>query len=394
MKIKVGVIFGGRSVEHEISIITAVQAMEFMDKNKYEIIPIYIAKDQVWYTGKLLMEMDVYRHFDDLKKYAKQVCLTKKDGEFVLQTTKGLFKRTVETLDLAFPIVHGKGAEDGSLAGYLETIGIPYVGSGILGSALGQDKVILKQVLEVNGIKTPDYVWFYDYEYFANEDDIITKVGKLNYPVIVKPANLGSTIGIHVAHDEEQLKEAIKQAIDYDKKILVEKMVPNLQEVNCAILGNYEYQETSFIAEMLTDNELLTFDDKYMSGSKKTGRKVAGKMSNSAFTVPAKLDKDIEENVYELAKKTCKVLNLAGVARIDFLIDKKTHEVFVNEPNTIPGCLSFFLFDPKGKNYTNLLDEMIDYAIKDYKGSLKKISSFDSNVLSTFKNGTKGKIVK
>lgn len=392
MKIKVGVIFGGNSVEHEVSIITAVQAMSFMDQEKYDIVPIYITKDRTWYTGKMLLEMDVYKDFDTLKKYAKQVCLTNINGEFCLQNTKGLFRKIINKIDIAFPIVHGKGVEDGSLEGYLESIGVPTVGPSILGAALGQDKIVMKQVLDSYKIANPEYTWFYDFEYLENKEEVTKKIEKLKYPIIVKPARLGSSVGIKIAKDNKSLDSAIEEAIKYDSKILVEKVIEDLQEVNCAVLGNSEYQETSLIALMKTKNDFLTYEDKYLSGGKKkTGLKgpKSGNMSTSEFDIPAKLDKKIEDEVKELAKKTFKALDLSGVARIDFLIDNKSKKVYVNEPNTIPGSLSFYLFKPAGKDYKTLLDEMITMAIKKYKEESKKISSFESNILSTY-NGSKG----
>ena len=382
--------FWGDSVEHEVSIITAIQAMENMDLEKYDIIPIYIAKDKNWYTGKMLMNLEIFKNFENIKKYAIKVNLIKKNNEFILQKVDGIFKKVITVIDIAFPMVHGKGVEDGSLAGFLETISIPYVGSNILASAIGQDKVILKQILKENNINTCDFIWFYDYEYLTKFDEIIKKVGELKYPVIIKPASLGSTIGIKVAHNNLQLKDAIEEAIKYDKKILVEKVVDNLLEVNCAVKGNYEYSEASLVAEVLTDNELLTFDDKYLSGFKK-GIKTNGKFQTSSFNIPAKISKKLTDEIYELAFKTFKVLNLSGVARIDFLIDKKSKEIYVNEPNTIPGSLAFYLFKPKGIEYKDLLDEIINIAIKDYKKNQQKISTFDSNILNNY-NGCKGKV--
>ena len=302
MKIKVGVIFGGTTVEHEVSIISAVQAMNHLNKDKYDVYPIYVAKDRTWYTGKMLMEMDVYRDFDSLKRYAKKVMLVKKEEGFFLQKTTGLFRSDVAELDVAFPIVHGKGVEDGSIVGLLDSIGIPYVGSGILGSALGQDKVVQKQVLESNGISIPKYTWFYDTEYLDDNTNILKDIKKLKYPVIVKPANLGSSIGISVAHTEEEIDECITEAIKYDNKIVVEQMIPNLMEVNCSVLGNYEHQETSAIDEMLTKNDFLTYNDKYIGGGKgkvKGGKTNigAGKMSTSDRVIPARIDKETEEKM-------------------------------------------------------------------------------------------------
>lgn len=395
MKIKVGVIFGGETVEHEVSIITAVQAMEFMDKEKYEIVPIYISKDRTWYTGEMLKDMEVYRDFNHLKKYAKKVVLLKKDGRFCLQKTHGFLKSVVTDLDIAFPIVHGKGVEDGSIAGYLEMVGIPYVGPGILGASIGQDKVALKQILEANHLPIPEYTWFYDFEYLNDSSNILKQIDALGYPVIVKPACLGSSIGITIAKEKEEIDSAIREAIQYERKIIVEKMIPNLLEVDCAILGNYEYQETSLVGEMITDNDFLTFDDKYMAeGSKgkkgaKNGKLSSGKISTAGFSIPANIDKKMTEEIYQISKDAFRALNLSGVTRFDFLIDKKAKKIYINEPNTIPGCLSFFFFTPKGKEYTKLLDELINYAIKDYKAKDRKVTSFDSNILSTF-HGSKG----
>lgn len=390
MKIRVGVIFGGESVEHEVSIITAVQAMEYIDQDKYEIVPIYISKDRTWYTGKMLMDIGIYSDFDNLKRYAKKVTLCRKNGSFYLQTINGIFRKNIAEIDIAFPIVHGNNVEDGTLAGYLDTLGIPYVGSRVLGASLGQDKVVQKQVLAAENLPIVDYVWFYDTEYYTNTEKINEHINKLGYPVIVKPACLGSSVGISVVKNAKDLDKAINEAIKYDTKILVEKMVNNLVEVNCAVLGNYAFQETSLIAEMLTDNDFLTYQDKYVGngkGAKKGGSKDG--MASSDFIIPARLDDKMTNEVYTLSKKAFRALNLSGVARIDFLIDKKDKKVYINEPNTIPGCLSFYMFSPAGKNYTRLLDEMITIAIKDYKSRCQKTYSFDSNILSNY-NGLKG----
>ncbi len=389
--IKVGVIFGGDSVEHEVSIISALQAMENIDEEKYEVIPIYISKDRHFYTGIALKDMDTFKYFDSMKKYVKEITMCRKGDEVVLQKVKGFFGRNVNTIDVAFPIVHGKGVEDGSLAGYLETLGLPVVGPSVLGASLGQDKVVLKEVLRANNINTPNYVWFYDYEYNMNKDEIIENIEKLNYPVIVKPANLGSTIGIGVAHNKEELTKAIEEAIEYEKKIIVEQMIPNLQELNCAVCGNYEYNETSFIAEMKMKHELLTFEDKYLGGSKGKGMKskMPSSMSTSEFEIPAKISEEMTNKIYEISKKVFRVLNLKGVCRIDYLVNKETNEIYVNEPNTIPGSLAFYLYKPKGKDYKTLTDELIKSAIKDYKNEMRKTSSFTSNILSEY-NGSKG----
>ena len=392
MKIKLGVIFGGESVEHEVSIISAVQAMEQMDDTKYDIIPIYISKERIWYTGSMLKDIDVYQNFNDLKKYAKEVVLTRKNDKFYLQKTKGIFRKDITELDIVFPIVHGNNVEDGSLQGYLESVKIPYVGSHVLGAALGQDKVLMKQVFESNGIEVVPYTWFYDYEYLNDKDSKIKDIKKLGYPVVVKPATLGSSVGITYVKDESKLNEAIEEAIKYDTKIVVEKAVENLVEVNCSVLGNYKHQDTSVIEEVMSDNELLTYADKYIGGSK---GKLKGKgtpskgMVSTDRIIPARIDSALEKEVIDISKKAFRALNLSGLCRIDFLIDKKSKKVYINEPNTIPGSLAFYLWEPIGKGYKTLLNDMINIAIKDYKEKAKKVYSFNTNILSNF-NGLKG----
>ncbi len=391
MKTKIGVIFGGCSVEHEVSIITAVQAMEYIDHEKYEIVPIYIDKKRRWFTGANLLKMESYKDLDNI--FATEVCLIKKGSEFVLVKAKGLLKKEIKSIDLAFPIVHGKGVEDGSLSGFLETIGIPYIGCSMLGASLGQDKVVQKQVLRSDDIPVVNFIWFYESEYLNNKKNILKNVKDLGYPVIVKPARLGSSIGITYVKDESEISEAIETACEYDEKIVIEEVVPNLLEVDCAVIGNEEKIETSLIGEMNTNNSFLTFEDKYLSEG---GEKSSKCDNESGFIIPARLDKEIENKIIDLSKKAFRSLNLKGITRFDFLVDKESKNVYVNEPNTIPGCLAFFFFTPKGITYTKLLDDVIKMTLDDYKKNMKKTTSFESNVLSTFNGskGCKGKLIK
>ena len=385
MRIRVGVIFGGETVEHEVSIISAIQAIEHMDQEKYEIIPIYIAKDRSWYTGKMLLEIDSYQDIELIKKYAKKVALVKKSDTFVLQKIGGLFNKTLNELDVIFPIVHGNNVEDGSLQGYLETIGVPYIGSKVLGAALGQDKVVMKQVMDNYDIPLVDYTWFYDFEYYQDKETILKDVKKIKYPVIVKPAKLGSSVGITIAYDDTTIEPAIEEAIKYDNKIIVEEVIPNLLEFNCSVLGNYEFQETSAIDQIATKSALLTYDDKY-SGKKNKG------MAGSNRILPAPIDSKLAKEISELAKSTFKALNMDGVVRIDFLYDSKKKKLYVNEPNTIPGSLAFYLWEANGKKYSELLDNLITMCIKNFKDKSKKTYSFDTNILNNFRGlkGSKG----
>lgn len=390
MNLKIGVIFGGKSVEHEVSVISALDAIRHIDREKYDVVPIYISKEGVWYTGPWLMDIDNYKDIDYLKKRSKEIVLARVNNEVSLVATKGIFHRVVDTIDIAFPIVHGEHVEDGVISGVLENLDIPYVGSGVLGAALGQDKVVLKQVLSSVDIPVVDYTYFYDTEYLMDSDKVIENVEKLGYPLVVKPACLGSSVGISYVRNKNELKKAIEDAINYDKKIVVEKAVENLMEVNISVVGNYELQDVSVIEEVTSGHDLLTYDDKYIGGNKKGVKSSPSKgMVNAKRKIPANLDKKLVQEIEELGKDTFRALNLSGVCRIDFLIDKKKNKVYVNEPNTIPGSLSYYLWTEKGKPYDKLLDDLISLSIKEYKNNSKKTTYFETNILSSF-NGTKG----
>ena len=400
MKIKVGVIFGGESVEHEVSIISAIQAMNKMDEEKYEVIPIYITKDREWYTGDMLKDIEVYQDLNLIKKYSENVVLYYKNGSYVLQKKKGLVKRIVNEIDIAFPIVHGTNVEDGVLQGYLQTIGVPFVGPNVYAAVVGQDKAFMKDIWKEENLPMTEYVWFYDYDYRNDKEAVLKKISKLHYPLIVKPATTGSSVGINVCENEEHLIEGIDEAIQYDSKILVEEVVENLKEVNIAVMGNYESQKVSEIEEVLSTNKFLTFTDKYIGGGKgklKGGMKGAIKttskgMASASRKIPADLDKQMTEEIEKTAIKAFKSLGSSGNSRIDFLIDEKKNKVYINEINSIPGSLAYYLWDAKNINFTELLEDMINIGIKDYKRRISKTHSFESNILQGFaaNSGVKG----
>ena len=404
MKIRLGVIFGGESVEHEVSIISAIQAMNKMDSEKYEIIPIYITKDRQWYTGEMLKEIETYSDLSLIKRYAKNVVLYEDNGKFVLQNKKG-FRRIVKEIDMVFPIVHGTNVEDGVLQGYLESIGIPFVGGDVYASAVGQDKIFMKEIFRENDLPVCDYAWFYDTEYEDDNEKVLARVEKLTYPVIIKPATLGSSVGIKTARNKEELKVAIDEAIKYDHKIVVEKLVENLMEVNISVLGNYSNQQVSAIEQVIPTKDFLTYEDKYL-GSSKTKGKIGGKfkaskgMVSTSRVIPAPLPKKMKEEVEKVAVGAFKALGSSGVVRIDFLVYEKEKKIYINEVNNIPGSLSFYLWEPIGKEYTELLDDMINIGIRDYKMRIAKTHSFDTNILKGFAEhgglkgmkGSKGKL--
>ena len=387
MKIKLGVLFGGVSVEHEVSIITAIQAMNSIDTQKYDIVPIYIAKDGTWYSGAMLKDIKIYNDMDLLKRYAKEVVLYRRDGEYVLQNKRGLFRKDVKTLDICFPIMHGTYGEDGNLQGYLETIGIPYCESDTYAAVVGQDKVFMKQIWKESGVPVVKFDWFYDTDYNKNPDKIIERLENMGYPLIVKPARLGSSVGIKVCKNNVDLRDAILDAINYDTKILVEEVVDNLLEVNISVLGNYQKQTLSVIEEVGSGNDFLTYEDKYIGGSKGPSKG----MASARRIIPARISEKMAHEVNDIAIKAFKSLNSAGVVRIDFLIDKKNEKIYANEINSIPGSLSFYLWNKTDKEYPELLEDVINLGIRASKNKNSKIHSFDTNILNNFsKNSVKG----
>lgn len=387
MKIKLGVIFGGVSVEHEISIITAIQAINNIDSMKYDIVPIYIAKDGVWYSGAMLKDIKIYNDMELLKRYAKEVVLYKRDGKFILQNKRGLLRKDITELDMCLPIMHGTSGEDGNLQGYLETIGIPYCESNTYAAVVGQDKVFMKQIWKSCGVPVVKFDWFYDTDFNKNPDKIMERLEKIGYPLIVKPATLGSSVGITVCKNNNELREAILEAINYDTKILVEEVVKNLVEVNISVLGNYQKQSLSVIEEVGSSNALLTYEDKYIGGAKGPSKG----MASAKRIIPARISDELAKEVREIAIKAYKSLNSSGVVRIDFLIDKKEKKVYANEINSIPGSLSFYLWNKTDKEYPELLEDIINIGIRDYKNKQNKTHSFDTNILNNFsQNGVKG----
>ncbi len=387
MKIKLGVIFGGMSVEHEVSIITAIQAMNNIDVKKYDIIPIYIDKNGVWYSGAMLRDIKIYNDMDLLRRYAKEVVLYKRDNEFVLQSKRGLLRRDVNTLDLVFPIMHGTYGEDGNLQGFLETVGIPYCEADTYAAVVGQDKVFMKQIWKAEGVPVVKFDWFFDTDYNKDPDKIIERLEKMGYPLIVKPARLGSSVGISIARDALSLRNAIEDAINYDSKILVEEVIEDLKEVNISVLGNYQKQHLSVVEEVGGSKDFLSYEDKYVGGNDGPSKG----MVSAKRIIPARISDEVLKEVNNVAIKAFRTLNSSGVVRIDFLIDNKTNKVYANEINSIPGSLSFYLWNKTDKEYSELLDDVLNLGIREYKNKNNKVHSFDTNILSNFKgNSLKG----
>ena len=279
MKIKVGVFFGGASVEHEISVITMNQAISSLNPEKYEIVPIYIAKNGVMYTGDDLLDLYSFKDMDVLLKRCYKVAVVNDGkGVKVVRTPAPLIgKRVLNTIDVAFPIVHGTNCEDGTIAGFVTLLGIPFVGPDIMASSIGMDKILQKKVLKESGIPVVDFVSFYSLEYIKDEEKILKEIEeKLDYPVIVKPGNLGSSVGIKKAKNKAELEEAIEFAMEFADRIIIEKAVENLKEINCSVIGNLTECETSVCEEPFFSDEILSYADKYIGNEKTKGGTIGG----------------------------------------------------------------------------------------------------------------------
>ena len=391
MKIKLGVFFGGRSVEHEVSIISAIQAINNLNKEKYDVIPIYITRENEMYVGEKIAKVEEYKNLKKLIEESQRVILVpnKDRVDIVKYPLKKFGKNEYDYIDIAFPIVHGTNVEDGTLQGYFKTLGIPFVGPDVLSSAIGMDKYVMKTVLKDNNIPVLDCLRFNMNEYTTNCDGIIKRVeDKIDYPVIVKPINLGSSVGIKVAKNKEELQEAVDYAFQFAMNILIEKAIINLKEINCSVVGDYEEANASECEEPISTNEILSYEDKYIGGSKKTGSKG---MASLQRKIPADISKEIRDKIRKLAVDTFKVLGCNGVSRIDFIMDYKTNEIWVNEINTIPGSLSFYLWEPINVKYSELLDKVISSALKRDREEKSITYSFDTKILEGINlNGLKG----
>ena len=378
MKLNIGVIFGGNSLEHELSILTAVQAMDNIDKERYEVVPIYIAKDLTIYAGGMLRYIDSYKDFHLINRYATKVNIVNKKGKFILETT-GLIRREYKEIHLAFPMVHGKNTEDGAIVGYLETLGIPVIGSDIYSSAACQDKVFTKEILRANNLPTIDYVDFTDTDYKMDKEDIFKQIDKLTYPLIIKPARLGSSIGIEVVNRKEELESSIDKVLLNDERVLVEEYVANRREFNMSVLLSKGKLIGSVIEEIEKD-EPCSYYDKYHKDDDDSKEGDSFKR-----TYPANISKLLAEEIEKTSKKAYKALALSGVAKIDYIYDQKAKKLYINEINTIPNFFSHHLFDDKNIDYRELLGIMIKEAIDKVNKKDTMIKTVDDKM---FKNVT------
>ena len=390
MKTNVAVFFGGRSVEHEISVLSALQAINAFDSQKYNVIPVYISKEGRWFAGPELLDIENYKDMKGLEKKTEEVFFKPIYGDFNLYKAKsGLFSKqnpVYESIHVVLPVLHGTNGEDGIFEGVLESIGMPFAGCNTLSSALGMDKIAMKMVLRKEGIPIVDFVWFTDKDWAKDKEALINKIEKqLGYPVIVKPANLGSSVGIGRADSQKELVAKINEAEKFSDRIIVEHCIENLKEINCSVLGDDEECTPSILEEPIKSGEILSYADKYMGGSKVEGRGMAA----SDKRIPADQPENVTDKIRKIASDTFKALGCHGVSRVDVMIDEKDGSVYVNEINTIPGSLSYYLWEASGVSFSELIDRLIKLALKRKREKDRKTFSYDTNIF-TMRGGAKG----
>lgn len=377
MKTILALLFGGRSTEHEISVITAMQAYKNLDKEKYEIIPIYQSKKGDFYTNSKFLDIQNYKDIEKLLLSSKKIVFTTDNntGGLLILGILPKFK----PLNVAFPIFHGSFGEDGSIQGLLEQYRIPYVGFDVGGSSIGMDKLTSKLIFQSLGLPIGKYFSFKRFEWQKNKDEILKNVkSELRFPMFVKPASVGSSIGINKATDDDSLAFAIEVALIYSNKAIVEEAFENVVEVNCSAMG-YKEVRVSVCEMPIVSSNILSFEDKYKKGSK--GVKNQG-MASASRIIPAPISNDLTKKIQEMTIRIFKSLDGCGVARVDYFVDKKNKKIWVNEINTIPGSLSFYLWDKSGISFTKLLDKLIEFALERYRDKMKTQYTFESGLLS------------
>tara|TARA_R110000868_G_scaffold235273_9_gene489149 strand:+ start:7763 stop:8956 length:1194 start_codon:yes stop_codon:yes gene_type:complete len=375
------VAFGGVSPEHEVSVLSAIQVISSLEESSYHIVPLYITKSGRWLTGEILKDLSQYKDLPKLEQAAASCAFVKDEiGRTLLkeQDKGGLFSKPQ-----AFPVYavvcafHGSEGENGSFQGVCEMFNVPYTGSGVLGSSVGMDKVKAKQLCEANNIPVTASLDFYESDWEVHQKTILEEAEHLGFPLVVKPANLGSSIGVKKVDTEDDLIEAIETAFRYDAHLLVEIAIQPLMEINCSVLGTAENCRASVCERPLGNTETLSFEDKYQSG----GSAEKG-MASADRIIPADISAELTDQIRSLSVHIFKTFDAGGVARLDFLVNADTEEVYFNEINTIPGSFSFYLWDKSDINFTQLMEELISIGIQKHQAKNGRIRSYETNLLS------------
>lgn len=397
-KLQLGVIFGSRSCEHEVSVISAVQLMRHVDREKYDVIPVYISQEGAWYTGSPLMEIGTYAPAfkADLPGITRvQPDVTARSGALIGygrgSLLRGGGRSIVARLDCAIPVMHGLHGEDGSLQGLLELMDIPYASTGVAGSAIAMDKIMMKQCFRGMGFPVLKDLALTRSAWKKDAVEVIKRVeAALPYPLYVKPANLGSSIGVSRAEDFQSLSDALELAFSYDRRVLVEEAVNKPIEVNCAVLGFDDEVMPSVVEMPVTGGELLDFEGKYLRGGGAKG------MASLSRVVPAPIGQALTQRVRDLSCDIFRALDCKGVIRVDYMIDPATDQLTITEINAIPGSLAFYLWDKSNPviTYPRLIDHMVTCALRAWEEKEENNLAFKSAILKSVKlegaKGTKG----
>ncbi len=387
-KTVVGVIFGGRSVEHDVSIVTGHQIMNAFDPERYEVVPIYVDREGRWFTGDPLRDIKNFKNEVVSLAGVEATLLSpsvQHHGLIVNPTPSGLFgKSQIKRLDVVFPAIHGSHGEDGTMQGLFELADIPYVGCGVMASAIANDKLLSKDVLRQASVPVVDAVGFSRADWLDHPDEVIARVtAALSYPVFVKPVTLGSSIGIGRADDEKLLRALIDVAASLDRRLLVEGAVTDCVEINCSVLGDDRKLEASVLEQPVSWDEFLTYEEKYLRGGE--GMKSADRI------IPAPLSDELTAQIQNLAMQAFRAIDGRGIARIDFLVRPESGEVFLNELNTLPGSLSFYLWEPTGIPPRELVHRLVTIAQDAYAEKRRSTYNYQTNLIElTASRGLKG----
>ena len=384
MKKTIGVIFGSRSCEREVAIISAVQLMRHIDTEKYNTVPVYIDETGNWYTGEKLMDINTYKPFRGDQKGIVKVFpdLSSASGALLtLNRGTGLFSREkieiAARIDVYIVVMHGLNGEDGTLQGLLELANVPYTSTGVAGSALGMDKIMMKQFFRGAGLPVLPGIWFSRSAFRSDRDSVAKQVEKeIGYPVFVKPANLGSSIGVSRADDRESLYDSLELAFEYDRRVLVEKGLDKPVELNCSVKGYDDDVQASPIEMPLNSDGFLDFGDKYLASGGSKG------MASLHRVLPAPIEDSLRDEIQEMSRTI--------FVRIDYMFDRESEKTYITEINTIPGSLAFYLWENAGIPYSSLINDMIEYAERAHADKNTANYAYTSDILKNVSLGAKG----
>ena len=389
-KTTVAVIFGGRSVEHDVSIVTGHQIIQAFDAARYEVVPVYISRDGKWYTGEPLLDL---KNFSDGEIISyKGVVGTllspsvQHHGLIINPLAGRLQKSEIKRLDVIFPAVHGSHGEDGTLQGLFELADIPYVGCGVLGSAVANDKALTKAVLKQHGVRVVESALLHREHWLDDREGVLARLAaddSLTYPLFVKPATLGSSIGVARVMDPVGLTGALDIAMSFDRRVLVEAAVVGATEINCAVLGYGQSVQASVLEQPVSWEEFLTYEEKYMRGD--------GGMKSAERIIPAPLDDALTAHIQGMAVDAFKAIDGRGTARMDFLLAEDGETVYLNEINTMPGSLAFYLWDESGMDSGAVVDQLVKLAQDAYADKRANTYDYQTGLVSlTAQRGLKG----